>query len=354
MRDRYETLEGVIARVVDEDSRKVDLLADTRSMSFSDDSTTALLVDLDEDTQVFELNDHALGQLSTDVGIPKRYFDRMRGDAPDLYRTNVHHWFGNEPNRRMVRGRRNDDGTQTGRAFLSDRYRRLDNIEIAKTLLPEFENLGTEVKFHNAAVTDTSFYLRATFPGFERAVKVGDPVTWGVQIKNSEVGAGTLSISGFVLRLICTNGMVSTSELNARHVGRRLDGEGIFTDETLAADDSAFWLAARDTLKAAISETRFEEIVATLRDTTETERMIRPVEASKVLGKTFELTEHETEEVLRHLFTANDLTQWGALNAITRTAQDVDSFDRQAELETIGWNVANMTTREWAKVAAAA
>jgi hypothetical protein len=82
--------------------------------------------------------------------------------------------------------------------------------------------------------------------------------------------------------------------------------------------------------------------------------MVRPVEGTKVLGKTFELTEHETEEVMRHLFAANDLTQWGALNAVTRAAQDVESFERQAELESIGWDVANMTGREWAKVAAAA
>ena len=352
--ERYDTLEGVLARVVDEDRRKVDLLSDTRSMSFGSETTSTLAVDLADGVQTFELNDHTHGQLATDLEIPKRYYDRLRNEAPALYRSNVHHWLNEEPNRRMVRGRRNDDDSVTGRAWLSDRYRRLDNIEIAKTLLPEFENLGTEVRFHNAAVTDSSFYLRATFPSYERAVKVGDPVTWGVQIRNSEVGAGTLSISGFVLRLVCTNGMVATRELNARHVGRRLDAEGIFTDETLQADDAAFWLAARDTLRAAISETRFEEVVEKLRETTETERIVKPIEATKQLGKTFELTEAETEEVLRHLFVANDLTQWGALNAITRAAQDVESFERQAELETIGWEVANLSGREWAKVAAAA
>lgn len=355
MTERYETLEGVIARVVDEDSRKRDMIADTRSMSLSTATTSTLLVDLeDAPTETFELGDHALGQLSNDVGIPKRYFDRMRTDAPDLFRTNVHHWLGDEPNRRMIRGRRNDDGTYTGRAWLSDRYRRLDNIEIAKTLLPEFSNLGTEVKFHNAAVTESSFYLRATFPGMQSAVKVGDPVTWGVQIRNSEVGAGMFKISGFVLRLVCTNGMTTTSELNARHVGRRLDEEGIFEDETLAADDTAFWLAARDTLRAAISETRFLEVVEQLRSTTETERMIRPIEATKVLGSRFALTEGEQEDVIRHLFVANDLTQWGALNAITRAAQDRESFERQAELEGIGWDLANLPAQEWAKVAAAA
>lgn len=352
--ERYETLDGVLGRVLDEDRRKRDLIADTRKMSFADDSTSALTVDLDEGIETFELNDHALGQVATDVEIPKRYFDRMRADAPDLFRENVHHWLQTEPTRRMLRGRLDDEGRVLGRAWLSDRYRRLDNIDIARRLLPEFEKLPTEVRFHQAAVTDTSFYLRATFPSYERAVKVGDPVTWGVQIRNSEVGAGSLSITGFVLRLVCTNGMTTTHELNARHVGRRLDHEGIFADETLRADDEAFWLAARDVLRNAISETRFAEVVEKLTELTETERMVKPIEATKVLGKTFELTEDETNKALEHLFAAGDFTQWGALNAITRTAQDVDSFERQAELEATGWNVANMTNREWAKVAAAA
>jgi hypothetical protein len=36
----------------------------------------------------------------------------------------------------------------------SDRYRRLDNIEIATKLLPEFGRLSEEVEFHNASITD--------------------------------------------------------------------------------------------------------------------------------------------------------------------------------------------------------
>ncbi|MBA2742685.1 MAG: DUF932 domain-containing protein [Actinobacteria bacterium] len=351
---RYETLEGVLARIVDEDSRKRDLIADTRKMGLSDENPSTLLVDLDEGTETFELGDHALGQLSSDVGIPKRYFDRMHTDAPDLFRTNVHHWLYQEPDRKLVRGRRNDDGTVTGRAWLSDRYRRLDNIEIARTLLPEFEKLPTNVQFHNAAVTDSRFYLRAVFPDMQKAVKVGDDVQWGVEIRNSEVGQGLLSISGFVLRLVCTNGMVVSHELKARHVGRRLDGEGIFADETLQADDVAFWLAARDTLRAAISETRFEEIVSKLRETTEGEKIVRPIKASEALAQRYSLTEEEREDVLVSLFAANDFSQWGALNAITQTAQTRESFDRQAELESIGWDVANLSGREWATVAATA
>jgi hypothetical protein len=67
---------------------------------------------------------------------------------------------------------------EIGRAWLSDRYRRLDNIEVAYKLLPELNNVGSAWEIHNASISDTKFHFRATFPAMEKAIKVGDPVRW--------------------------------------------------------------------------------------------------------------------------------------------------------------------------------
>jgi Domain of unknown function (DUF932) len=345
------TLDALLQEVVAQNERKHDVLADTRKMSVID--TDTLVIDADHGLEAFKLNDHALGQMSTDLGIPKRYFDRMRETAPDLFQTNVHHWFASEPNRRMIRGLKPLDRTAdvSGRAWLSDRYRRLDNIEIAVNLLPEFETLATPVTFHNASISDSKFYLRAVFPRMEAEVKVGDVVQWGVQIRNSEVGAGTFAIENFVLRLVCTNGMVVAKVMNARHVGRRVEDEGILSDEALKADDKAFWLAARDTLRASLSETVFESVIASLRETTEGAEIVRPLKATERLGKTLDLTEAEQEEVLAKLTLGGDMSRWGALNAITAAAKTADSFDRQVEMEEMGWSLASLSEREWERIA---
>jgi hypothetical protein len=52
----------------------------------------------------------------------------------------------------------------------------------------------------------------------------GDRFRPGVSISNSEVGIASLSISAFILRLVCTNGMVSKTELSAsyRHVSSKI------------------------------------------------------------------------------------------------------------------------------------
>jgi hypothetical protein len=356
-----ETLDALTARIAAEDARKYDVIADTRRMSISapvsdfTDNGTILTLDTDDGLGEFKLTDHALGQISTDLGIPKRYFDRMQVDAPDLFRDNVHHWFQNEPKARLVRGLTNGDDLMTGRGWMSDRFRRLDHIEIARTLLPEFEKLGMPVEFHQAAITESKLYVRALFPMLERDVKaVGDTVRWGVSITNSEIGGGSLTISSFVLRLACTNGMVADKVLNARHVGKREDA-GVLSNEALAADDVAFWLAARDELRALCTEAAFQTVIDKLEGLSD-ERVVSPVAATKVLANEFSLTEAEEEAVMLTFAGGAQNAgnaQWGMLNAVTAVAKQAESFDRQAELEGIGWNIAEMTAPSWERVALA-
>lgn len=353
--ERISTLDALLGRIMDLDSRKRDLVADTRAMSVRVDEAEAeasnevwLDVDGPGGLESFRLNYRAQYQMANDVGIPKRYFERMLGEAPSLLTTNMHHWFQHDPERRLVRGL-----GDTGRAWLSDRYRRLDHIEIARTLLPEFEKLGEDIEFHQAAITDSRLYLRAVLPRITGEVKVGETVQWGVEIRNSEVGEGSLSIGGFLHTLVCNNGMTVSRDLTRRHVGKRIELDGFLSDEAIMADDAAFWLATRDVLRQAISETRFEEVVAQLQEAAGSKPITKPVKATEILQDKFSLSDDERDAVLGHLVQDGDLSRWGALSAITRAAQDVTSFDRQAELEDIGWSVATMADRDWERVAVA-
>lgn len=354
-----ETLDGLMGRILDLDQRKLDVIGDTlgmRAFVNGGDKLRLYVPIAGELNDTFAINPHMRGQIATDLGIPKRYFDRMveskSRETVDLAATNVNHWLTTEPNRRMVRAYQ-EDGGNVGRAWLSPGYRRLDNVEIAKTLLPEFENLGTPVEFHQAAISDTKLYIRALFPGVEREVKRGDIVRWGVEITNSEVGSGTLGIRGFILRLVCTNGMTVAYTLKKRHVGRRIDEDGILSDAALQADDTAFWLAARDTLKATIAETRFDEIVEQLRSTTGGEEIRRVVEATEVMKKTFGFSDEERNSIVTHLAAGGDLSRWGALNAITAAAKSAPEVDRQVEMEGLGWEMANVTAKQWEAIALA-
>ena len=351
----HESPASFIERVIEQHGRQHDVLADTRRMSVdvvTDTTTVELSLDGEQGVETFAPSGHMLGQMATDLGIPKRYFDRMRDDAPELFKRNVHHWLYEEPKKRMIRSYKTTDTTNTGRAWLSDRYRRLDNIEIATKLLPEFERLPSEAVFHNASISDERLYVRAVFPKMEAEVKVGAPVQWGVQIRNSEVGAATFAIESFLLVLACTNGMVVDKVMNTRHIGKRLND--VLSDEAVKADDHAFWLAARDTLRASIDEAAFESVIATLREATEGEKITSPIAATKRLASTFSLSDEEHEAVLLNLANGGDMSRWGALNAVTATAHTVKSFDRGVELEEMGWTIAELSRRDWDKIAVAA
>jgi hypothetical protein len=52
----------------------------------------------------------------------------------------------------------------------------------------------------------------------------GDKFKPGISISNSEVGLASLGISAFLLRLVCTNGLVSKTEISAsyRHVSTKI------------------------------------------------------------------------------------------------------------------------------------
>ena len=46
----------------------------------------------------------------------------------------------------------------------------------------------------------------------------------------------------------------------------------------------------------------------------------------------------------------NDLTLYGLSNAVTRHSQNVESYDRATALESIGYKILTMPSRQWSKI----
>src|SRR5690606_16773271 len=72
---------------------------------------------------------------------------------------------------------------------------------------------------------DDEFFM-LNLPDREKSfqVKKDDQLQQGISIGNSEVGLSSLTISAFVLRLICTNGLISQTSVDSsyRHVSQRI------------------------------------------------------------------------------------------------------------------------------------
>lgn len=186
-------------------------------LHLSDDSGTELI-------EPMTITGIAHRQIGTHLRIPAAYYDRMREERPDLLAYNANTWFKQESSQRMLRTL---DGS--ARAYLSNRYRRIDNIDIAGVTLPILGGLP-DIRFESCQITESRMYIKAVNPRLQAEVSPGDIVQAGVIISNSEVGLGSVSIQPLIYRLMCSNGMV-VNEAAARrnHVGRVTDSEENFS-----------------------------------------------------------------------------------------------------------------------------
>lgn len=117
----------------------------------------------------------------------------------------------------------------------------------------------------------------------------------------------------------------------------------IFSDEALIADDRAFMLKARDIVRAAVDEAKFARVVGMMREAQGIKLPTHNIpQMVELTSKEYKLTQDEGEGILEHLIRGGDFSLYGMANAITREAQDVKSYDRSTELESIGFDVLTM------------
>ncbi len=347
-------LPEVLIELQRQNESKRDYIAPAQALSLSDDGNSLVLDHIGpRDSEVLGTTDLFHRQVGSALNIPAKYYDMMRTQKPELLATNVNSWLSDRDQSYMIRSM--DYGTgRVARAFLSDRYRRIDNMEIASAILPLFAG-REEMEVISCEVTENRLYLKVVNHRLEMAVVPGDLVQAGVVISNSEVGLGAVSVQPLVYRLVCSNGMcVNDFGERRAHVGRAAkaleDSFHIYTDETLEAEDKAFMLKLRDTTMAAIEETRFAQIVGRLQESTQARITGRVQDVIELTGKAYDLNQPEQDNILNYLISGGDLSLYGLSNAITRASQDVDSYDRATSLEGIGWQVATMPEAQWKEI----
>lgn len=347
------TLPEVLMELQRQNTAKQDFIGPAQSFRLEPDGSTFGITHLTTGQQeVFGTTDLFHRQIGSALSIPAKYYDLMRTQKPDLLAENVNAWFGDRDQSYMIRSMDYGFG-RVARALLSDRYRRIDNLEIASAVLPLFAGQeGMEVM--SCEVTENRLYLKVVNHRLEMAC-VGDRVQAGVLISNSEVGLGAVSVQPLVYTLACTNGMV-VSSLGERktHVGRTAkaleDSFFLYSDETMEAEDKAFMLKLRDTTLAAIEEARFAQIVNKLEESNNARITGRVQDVIELTGKTYDLNQFEQDNILNYLIQGGNLSLYGLSNAITRASQDVESYDRATALEGIGWQVATMEPAQWKEI----
>lgn len=313
----------------------------------------------------FALNAWSGQQVAGYTDIPKAYFDRISVESPKLAADNVNHGLARIAQQARSTGKgesrllRTLDGKVRG--MLSSRYRILDAHDMLEATLPVMIDKGLEVI--SSEVTERRLFIKATSPKVQAEVKKGDVVQYGLMVSTSDVGAGSVRVEPFLLRLVCLNGMIANTAIRKFHIGKNQAEEDIrelLSDQTRDLTDAAFWASVRDVVMASLKPENFEREVDRLRLAANEE--IKNFDLPRVVELTMRATglsgEGKKNSILHALASGNEgagLTKWGLINSFTRAAQDdaVD-YESSVEMERAAGAILELPRRDWEVIAARA
>lgn len=156
------TIQEAAKEIMRQSQAKADYLVNTANlhMETCDGIPTLRLLDdsgIDR-VEPLDILTTAHRQMGSYLNIPWKYYERMLQCNIGLLAQNVNTWLQQGPEQRMIR---TIDGR--ARAFLSNRYRRIDNIDIAKITLPIIQEMP-DALYESCNLSDDYMYIKAVNP----------------------------------------------------------------------------------------------------------------------------------------------------------------------------------------------
>lgn len=310
-----------------------------------------------------EITEHAHRQIAGRLQIPWKFYARMLEDHQDIVIDAVNKLFEREPGTRLLRTMDNKL-----RAFLSNRYKRIDNDQVLGAALPEIVKGDLETTLLSSQVTDRNLYLKVLLTGKGMEQQIGetrdgtpDIVKPGFSLRNSEIGAGSAEISAFFYRDFCYNGCVfgKADAFSYRRVhlgGTLIEGTDfeVMSDKSKKLEDEVILSQVTDVMHAIATPEFVNMMGNKLRSLKEGTTIENPVPAIEVLAKENGLTQTESDQVLQNLIEDRDYSRWGMVNAVTKVANsDAVDYDRASDLEVLGSRLIDINAASWKRISEA-
>lgn len=362
-------LEALLSEVKRQTESKRDFVASTQENirmvlmpEFPRDVAIVLHDEGHQNLQRFEVTDNCLRQIADRLGIPWKYYDRLLTDHTDLVLHQTNALFEREPEVRMVRSLDNK-----ARAFLSDSFLPLDNVDALEATLPPLVKGGISNKLLSSNVGEDKLHLKVLFDDPRLTQRIGttrdgkaDTVHPGISISNSETGKGAFHISGFFFRDFCWNGCVfgkhEAFSYSRRHLGAKFDiGEVVFSEATRRKQRELIVAEMGDALKAMTSPDTVTKMGDRLRALKDGTQVSDPVAAVDLLVREVsDLRKADQTSILESFIKDQDYSQWGMVNAVTQLANaDEISYDRSCEIEELGAKLVSLNSQQWNRYAMA-
>lgn len=286
----------------------------------------------------FGLHRHAVGQIAEKLGVPSAYLRNLVGGDPWQRDLSVNimqkHTDNNQRERVLVRTVDNEV-----RGFLSDKYRRLNSMEIFIAFLmaaQQYDNVLVD-----AHAGETKGFLEVINPNiveFDTPLNGRNYAAFGARIRNSDFGDGALEVRTFMLNVKCMNGMVGQSMLKEFHLGGRIPENIRISEDTYKKDTAAKAALVSDIMRQVYNPENTEMMIRKIEGASaKAVDLIKEVEKLPKLGFTI----GEADAVGKVLMNndPNDGVEGGAslwklVNGMTAVARDA-APERRRELEQI-------------------
>jgi hypothetical protein len=354
---RNATLQDLAALLRGQQARKIDVVAPAAAIRAEDGflvlDETIPEIGLDGVTMTAgryrptEVCDHGIADK---LGIPAAYLRKTRESHPALFDANVNGWLERDDRAFLVRCLRGDDGeTGVARAWLSDSYKVIDNLDVLLAALDGIRASGYPVQVDSCDLTERRMYVRvrcepvqvlapALLSGyrspFTGASGADNPVVFaGFVLANSETGCGAFSITPRLVAQVCGNGMTITRDAKrAVHLGEKLDQGITWSADTMSKQLVLLTAMARDTVTSILDPGYVERAVREL-ERQAGHPVKTPAEAIKTIASQLRYTQAQQDDILSHFIAGGDLTAGGIMHAVTSAAQVQDDGDAAWDLE---------------------
>jgi len=296
-------------------------------------------------------------------------YDDLAGDT---------HMFDPDQRKFMARLYRGDEEGSVGiiRALLSDKFLRIDNLDVLVTTLDGMRKAGLgqgDIEIKRCDITERNMYVKVAVPqvaalapkllegyrspwggqevrshswsidralqaaaaegqGFERGK---EPVVFaGFVIRNSETGDGGFSITPELTIKVCMNGLTFTADaLSRTHLGGK-QSEGIieFSQETQKKELELVALKTRDAVRQYLNPEYVQRKIAELEADAGVE-VEKPADVIKAVTRGSDIPVELEDEILNLFTKGGQTTAGGVMQAVSAAAQTVDDGELAALLE---------------------
>jgi hypothetical protein len=363
------TLTRLLEKVRDDANRQADYIAPTNQLQKTSDADNNPRIILESSggapTEIFDVNDVAFGQIATNAGIDVRTARRLQANYSMQFDNLVNAIWRKETSVRMLRTHDRLDGFGTLRAFVSDKFKTFDHVNLLNASLPQLMDSPAQFQVVNATVTDKRLYLRLkSLAHIGEGAGVGDIMANGIGLQNSEVGAGSVSVYQIAWTLACLNGMQTQNKTRSSHItsSRDSDDWGLLSDQAKDADNRALELKIRDLVGVYSSRDAFDGVLESMKAAAQD---VIDADADKAavvdnLGTVLKLTKKETGDVLNGLLDTigqagyerdKPLSRATLINAVTAVSHKADADDVDLWQQR-GGELLNLRRADWQRIAA--